>query len=110
MENLNRIELQGNIHEAKITEVGGARLLRFKMQTNHMIKGRNGVVYIEPDFFDVTAWEDTKGVDINAIGKGRAVHVIGRMKTNRYVDCENEEHISYEVIASKVEEVKDEQD
>lgn len=29
---------------------------------------------------------------------------------NRYVDCENEEHISYEVIASKVEEVKDEQD
>jgi len=108
MENLNRIELQGNIHESKAFEVGGARLIRFRMQTNHVIKGRNGVVYIEPDFFDVTAWEDTEGVDMDAVEKGRAVHVIGRMKTNRYVDSENEEHISYEVIASKVEEAKDE--
>lgn len=37
-------------------------------------------------------------------------HVGGRLKMNRYVDGDNVEHVSYEVRASKVEEVKDEQD
>lgn len=109
MEYLNRIELTGHVGLVKVHEVGkeSVRVARFQMCTCYK---HNKHWNIETDWHNVTAWEGQKGIDFKAIEKGKAIHVVGRLKMNRYVDCENEEHISYEVIASKVEEVKDEQD
>lgn len=109
MEYLNRIELTGHIGLVKVYEVGKEceRVASFQMYTCYKNnKHRN----IEKDWHNVTAWEGRKGIDFKAIEKGKAIHVVGRLKMHSYVDCENEEHIFYEVIASKVEEVKDEQD
>ena len=112
MENLNRIELTGHVGLVKVHEVGKdcEKVARFQLCTvckwwhkydRHWV--------IETDWHSVTAWEGQKGIDFKAIEKGKAVHVVGRLKMNRYIDCENEEHISYVVIASKVEEVQDDE-
>ena len=111
MECLNRIELTGHIESVNVREVGESKVAHFQVCTCYkwwQKYDRHWV--IETDWHSVKAWEGQKGIDFKAIEKGKAIHVVGRLKMNRYVDCENEEHISYEVIASKVEEVKDEQD
>lgn len=111
MENLNRIELTGHVGIVKVQEVGkdSEKVAHFQICTCWYYKnGKQWVV--ETDWHNVTAWEGQKGIDFKAIKTGKAVHVVGRLKMNRYVDCENEEHISYEVKASEVKEVKDEQD
>lgn len=110
MEYLNRIELTGYIGSVKVHEVGESKVAHFQVCTCYkwwQKYDRHWV--IETDWHSVKAWEGQKGIDFKAIEKGKAIHLVGRLKMNRYVDCENEEHISYEVIASKVEEVKDEQ-
>lgn len=111
MEYLNRIELTGYIGSVNVREVGESKVAHFQVCTCYKWWQKYDKHWvIETDWHSVKAWEGQKGIDFKAIEKGKAIHLVGRLKMNRYVDCENEEHISYEVIASKVEEVKDEQD
>ena len=113
MEYLNRIELTGHVGEVNVREVGKdcERVAHFQMCTCYKWWHKYEKHWvIETEWHNVTAWEGQKGIDFKAIEKGKAIHVVGRLKMNRYVDGDNVEHVSYEVRASKVEEVKDEQD
>lgn len=102
MENLNRVELIGHVGLVKKVWVGDRTVAYFNLCTTLLRNDCNGNTYGEDDWFKVVAWEYAKDVDFDAIEMCKKVHVVGRLKMIR--------EATYEVIASKVEEVKDEQD
>lgn len=61
MEQLNRLEIRGNVGNVNILKVGETRVAHFSVATNFAYKGRNGEPVIETTWHNVTAWEGVKG-------------------------------------------------
>ncbi len=102
MEFINRIELQGYVGTASITNVGDTRLARFSLCTQHSHSDRDGRMAIDVTWHNCTAW-DSKSFDITKIQKGAAVHLTGRLRTQRYTAADGSDRTLYEVIAGSVE-------
>lgn len=47
MEQLNRIELKGNVGNVKVQTVGDNEVARFSVATNYVFKGKDGQPVIE---------------------------------------------------------------
>ncbi len=106
MEQLNRIEIRGNVGNVNIHKVGDARVAHFSVATNFAYKGRNGEPNIETTWHYVTAWEGNKGIpSLDIIAKGFPVYVTGRIRSQKYTANDGTEKTSMEVIASTVEAV-----
>ena len=58
-------------------------------------------------WFNVTAWEGKDITNLEAITRGAIVHVHGRLKCNRYVDANGNDRAQYEIVARKVDVVKE---
>ncbi|HIR73209.1 MAG TPA: single-stranded DNA-binding protein [Candidatus Coprenecus pullicola] len=100
---LNRIELRGNVgQDARINRVGDNTVVRFNMATNETYKDRSGNLKEETTWHSVSAWNGKGMPDFNNIRKGVCVHVIGRLRQNRYTTAEGEERSFYEVLASRL--------
>lgn len=108
MEQLNRIEIRGNVGNANILKVGDTRVAHFSVATNFAYKGRNGEPVIETTWHNVTAWEGNKGIaPLESIQKGFPVYVVGRLRSQKYSAADGTEKTSTEVIASIVEPVEE---
>lgn len=106
MEQLNRIEIRGNVGNVNILKVGDTRVAHFSVATNFAYKGRNGEPVIETTWHNVTAWEGNKGIaPLDSIQKGFPVYVTGRLRSQKYTPTDGIERVSIEVIASTVEPV-----
>lgn len=106
MEQLNRIEIRGNVGNVNILKVGDAMVAHFSVATNFAYKGRNGEPNIETTWHNVTAWEGNKGIpSLDIIAKGFPVYVVGRLRSQKYTANDGTEKTSMEVIASSVEAV-----
>ena len=103
MEQLNRIELRGNVGNAYLNSAGESRMVRFSLATNYVYKSRDGQGVIETTWHNVVAWEGRGMPDFSKIQKGECVHVLGRLRTSRYTTADGTEKQVYEVIASRVE-------
>ena len=104
MEQLNRIEIRGNVGNVNILKVGETRVAHFSVATNFAYKGRNGEPVIETTWHNVTAWEGTKGiVPLDSIQKGFPVYVSGRLRSQKYTSNDGVERTSMELIANVVE-------
>ena len=101
MEFLNKIELRGICGNSSIQKVGDTRICRFSVVTELAYKGNDGTSIIESTWFNVTAWEG------NAITRGAIVHVHGRLKCNRYTDANGNDRVQYEIVARKVDIMKE---
>lgn len=102
IEFLNKVELQGYVGTAKVTSVGDTRLVRFSLCTQHSHGDRDGRMAIDITWHNCTAW-DNKSFDITKIQKGAAVHLTGRLRTQRYTAADGSERTLYEVIAGSIE-------
>lgn len=106
MEQLNKIEIRGNVGNVNILKVGDTRVAHFSVATNFAYKGRNGEPVIETTWHNVTAWEGNKGIaPLDSIRKGFPVYVTGRLRSQKYSASDGTEKTSMEVIASTVEPV-----
>ena len=106
MEQLNRIEIRGNVGNVNILRVGNTRVAHFSVATNFAYKDKNGEPVIETTWHNVTAWEGNKGIPaLECICKGFPVFVTGRLRTQKYISGDGTERISYDVIANTVEPV-----
>ena len=104
MEQLNKIEIRGNVGNVNILKVGNTRVAHFSVATNFAYKDKNGEPVIETTWHYVTAWEGNKGVPaLETICKGFPVYVTGRLRTQKYISGDGTERTSYDVIASTVE-------
>lgn len=108
MEQLNRLEIRGNVGNVSILKVGETRVAHFSVATNFAYKGRNGEPVMETTWHNVTAWEGNKGITtLDIIRKGFPIYVAGRVRSQKYSAGDGTERTSTEVIASTVEPVDD---
>lgn len=102
MEQLNRIELRGNVGNIRISAAGSGQVARFSLATNFLYKNRDGEAVVETTWHNVVAW-NTKGMpDFSLITKGCPVYVCGRLKSSKYTGSDGVERQSYEVVANKL--------
>ena len=58
-------------------------------------------------WFNVTAWEGKDITNLDAITRGAIVHTTGRLKCNRYMDGNGNDRVQYEIVARKLEVMKE---
>ena len=105
---LNRVELRGRVgQDPKIFNVGDTRVARFSVATNETFHDRDGVIKEETTWHNVSAWESKGMPDFTKIEKGTKIHVIGRLRNQRYTDSEGQERYSTEVSAYQMEIIED---
>lgn len=102
MEQINKIELRGNVGNVKVQKVGDKQSVRFSIATNYAYRGKDGNPIIETTWHNVTAWSGKGMPDFNAIGKGSLVHVSGRLRSQKFEGDDGIERTSYEVVANKL--------
>lgn len=108
MEQLNRIELRGNVGNIRVRETSSGQFARFSVATNYVFKDKEGAAVIETTWHNVVAWNG-RGMpeDLNTIQKGMPVYVIGRLRMQKYTGTDGVEHSVYEVVAKTLEIVKE---
>jgi len=102
MEQINKIELRGNVGNVRLQNVGGKQVVRFSLATNYSYKAKNGDGVIETTWLNISAWEGKGMPDFSKIEKGSTVHVTGRIRSSKYTNSQGEERQSYEVSASQL--------
>lgn len=107
MEELNRIELQGRIGNIKVYEVGNTKTARLSLATHQMFDANDGTKVIDTTWHDVSVWQDNIKDDLESIKKCDILHVIGRVRRQRYIGANGEERYSYEVVAHRAEIIKE---
>ena len=96
MEQLNKIEIRGNVGSVNILRVGNTRVAHFSVATNFAYKDRNGEPVIETTWHNVTAWEGNKGIpSLEMISKGFPIYVTGRLRIQKYIAGDGSEKTSY---------------
>lgn len=106
-EELNRIELLGRVGNLKVYEVGNTKIARLSLCTNRMFDSTDGAKAIETTWHDISIWQENIKEDLGSVRKGDILHVIGRVRRQRYVASNGEERYSYEVVAHSAEIVKE---
>lgn len=107
MEYLNKIEIRGIVGNSSIQKVADTRLCRFSVVTELAYKGNDGTNIIESTWFNCLIFEGPGICNPDTITRGAIVLVIGRLKCNRYVDANGNDRVQYEIVARKVDVVKE---
>lgn len=108
MEQINRIELRGAVGSVSKQAYDQGRVAHFTMATNYAYNDRNGGAVIETTWHNVTAWEGKCIPDLDEISKGAKLHVVGRLRIQKFVAQTGEEKVSVDVIANRVTVLKNE--
>lgn len=108
MECINKIEIQGRVGTVRATDLAETSFARMSVATNYVYKGTDGTNVEEVTWHNVILWEGkaaSKEV-IHSIAKGDAVHIIGRIRQQRYTDVEGNEKCFPEIFAYQFEKVE----
>ena len=101
MEFLNKIELRGIVENVSLNKVGGLEIARFSLCVEQSYAD-NDCAVVETTWFACSAWGD-KCPKITELKRGCSVHVIGRVRTARYVNVDGEERRIFEVLVQTLE-------
>ena len=107
MEQLNRIELRGNVGNVRFSETGTGKMARFSLATNYLYKNKDGDGAVETTWHNIVAWSGKGMPEFSAISKGCPLYVCGRLKISRYTGNDGIEKQIYEVIANRMSVVED---
>ena len=107
MEHINRVELRGNVGTVRLNEHNGKKVANFSLVTELLYKSREGVPISDTTWHNIVAWSGKDIADPSLITKGSQVHVTGRIRTVKYTSADGVEKFFYEVLASKLQIVKD---
>ena len=102
MEQLNKIELKGNVGNVRISDVGENKVARFSLATNFIYKGREGDAVLETTWHNIVAWSGRGMPDLTKIEKGAPLYVSGRVRTSKFTGSDGTEKQVYEVVANKI--------
>ena len=103
MEQLNKIEIRGIIGSVYVKNFGNAKAANFSVATDYCFTAQDGCAVIETTWHRIVAWESDTIKNLDQLQKGAAVHVIGRVRMQRYAASDGSERSVFEVIASEVE-------
>lgn len=100
METLNRIELRGMVGAVRTRQIQGQYVVNFSLATEYSYKPDKDRDWVkETTWHNITWWSKSEQ---HAIMKGVPVHVIGRLRSRKYIGQDNVERPVMEVIASNV--------
>ena len=102
MEQINKIELRGNVGSVKVQVCKGQKVVRLTVATNYVYKGGNGDPVIETTWHNVSAWEGKGMPNFDIINKGCKIYVCGRMRSQKYNDADGNEKSVYEILAKRM--------
>lgn len=103
MEQLNKIELRGNIGNVKVSEVGTTRVANFSLATNYLYKNKDGEAVVETTWHNIVAWAGKGMPGFDKLQKGVQAYICGRVRTSRFTGSDGTERQIYEIVASKVQ-------
>lgn len=103
MEQLNRIELRGNVGSVRIQSVGQTHVARISLATNYVYKNRDGDPVIETTWHNITAWEGKNIPGLDSIQRGDKMYVSGRLRSQRFIGNDGMEHTAYDVLARNLQ-------
>jgi Single-stranded DNA-binding protein len=103
MEQLNKIEIQGIIGSVYVKNFGNAKCANFSVATDYCYKSQDGCAVVETTWHRVVAWEGNLIKNLDQLQKGSGVHVIGRLRSQKYIAADGTEKVVFETIANKVE-------
>ena len=99
---INRVELQGIIGSVRQYTIGTQKGFQLTVATNRVYKDRDGNPVIETQWTCCSGWE-SEHVDLSLLEKGREVHLIGRIRNQRYTGADGVERTTMEVVVSSLE-------
>ena len=99
---INRVELRGAVGTVRINETGEGRIARFSLATNYVYRASDGMPVIETTWHNVTAWSGKGMPDFHKIDKGSLVHVVGRLRCQKFENSDGVEKQVYEVLANRL--------
>ena len=102
MEHINKIELRGRIGTIRTNIVGNTKVANLSLATDYLYKGRDGAAISETTWHNIVAWAGRDMPDLDTLCKGMPLHVVGRLRTNRYTAADGSEKLFYEVLAYRV--------
>ena len=85
MEQLNKIEIRGIIGSVYVKNFGNAKAANFSVATDYCFRTQDGCAVIETTWHRVVAWEGNLIKNLDQLQKGCGVHVIGRIRTQKYI-------------------------
>lgn len=101
---LDRIELIGIIGSVNTRRISDDNMVaNFSVATNYVYYNSENQPVIETTWHNVVAFKNSKHIDFDAIAKGNNIHVIGRLKQEKYTDTNNIDRVFTKVVASTVE-------
>lgn len=105
---INTVELQGYVGSVRSNRLNyGAIYLQLSVATTHSYK-KDGAVISETCWHNVNYFtKPSEDYLERELKKGSPVHIIGRMRNGRYTTPDGHEKFTYEILASKVELVKE---
>ena len=100
-ESLNRVEIKGRINDVRITEFSETSMARLSVGTDYAYKDITGNPVIESTWHSIVVWEGKAASKetIKSLAKGDAVHVIGRIRMQRYTAVDGSERSQPEILA-----------
>ncbi len=104
---LNRIELKGVVGFVKTQTYSGKTVARITVATRTAFKDKSGNPVIETQWHSVNAWEGKNIEPLDGISKGDNLHVIGRVKYNKFTGSDGQDHYTTEIQAEKLSRIKD---
>lgn len=109
MEQLNRIEIRGYVGNVAIHRSGEKVMARITVATSTAYKDRDGSAVIDTTWHQIVAFEGKAVQDLERLEKGSKVYIAGRMRNSKYTAADGSERTTYEVIASKLQLLEDEE-
>ena len=103
MECLNRVELKGTVGQTRNYDHLNTKTIRFTMVTDNVYKDASGKAVIDHVWHNCVAFEGKKVKDLEKIEKGAHLHVLGRIRNEKYTDEEGVMHFSTEILINELE-------
>ena len=102
MEQINKIELRGNVGNVRLRHVGDNDVVNFSLAPNYVFKGKDGNPNIETTWHNITAWSGKGMPDFSKITKGSFVQVSGRLRTQEFDGADGNKKTIWEVLANRL--------
>ena len=107
MEQLNKVELIGTVGSVYVKEFGTTKVANFSVATNYAYKDRDGAAVIDTSWHNVTAWEGRNIHGLDRITKGSKLHVIGRLRYQKYTGVDGVDRIATDILANRLAIIED---
>ena len=100
---INKVEIKGFVNSVRVYSVGEGKVARMSVGTQSSHSNRDGEMFIDTAWHNVTAWNGPEIADIDSIAKNQWIHLYGHLRIQRYIDTNQVERAVTEIVADKLE-------